>query len=108
MPKITVEGRGTFEVEAGKKLVLALEDSGVDVLHRCGGNLRCTSCRVQVLDGAVPPMSEAELNKLTEKGHPTDGSIRLSCQIRVESDLTVQPVMTVSTAGLDAGPRPQD
>lgn len=40
MPKITVEGRGTFEVEADKKLVLALEDSGVDVLHRCGGPQR--------------------------------------------------------------------
>lgn len=108
MPKIEVEGRGTFEVLAGTKLVLALEDSGVDVLHRCGGNLRCTTCRVQLLGGNVPPMSEAEVNKLTEKGHPTDGSIRLSCQIRVESDLTVRPVLTVATAGMDAGPRPQE
>jgi ferredoxin len=108
MPKITVDGRGTFEVEAGKKLVLALEDSGVDVLHRCGGNLRCTSCRVELLGGDVPPMSEAELNKLTEKGHPTDGSVRLSCQIRVEHDLTLRPIMTVSSGGMDAGPRPQD
>lgn len=108
MPKITVEGRGTFEVEAEKKLVLALEDSGVDVLHRCGGNLRCTSCRVELIAGEVPPMSEAELNKLTEKGHPTDGSVRLGCQIRVTSDLTVRPILTVSASGLDAGPRPQD
>lgn len=108
MPVITVEGRGTFEVEAGKKLVLALEDNNVDILHRCGGNLKCTSCRVELLAGEVPPMSEAELSKLTEKGHPTDGSVRLSCQIRVEHDLTVRPILTVSSAGMDAGPRPQE
>ncbi|HLO01820.1 MAG TPA: 2Fe-2S iron-sulfur cluster-binding protein [Symbiobacteriaceae bacterium] len=108
MPKIHVEGRDTFAVAAGSKLVLALEDNGVDILHRCGGNLKCTSCRVEILAGEVPPMSEAELNKLTEKGHPTDGSVRLSCQIRVEHDLTVRPILTVASAGMDAGPRPQD
>jgi ferredoxin len=107
MPKIDVDGRGTFEVPAGTKLVLALEDNGVDVLHRCGGNLRCTTCRVEILDGQVPPMSEAEQLKLTEKGHPVDGSVRLSCQIRVEHDLKVRPVMTVASSGMEAGPRPQ-
>lgn len=108
MPKIQVEGRGVFEVEAGRRLVLELEDNDVDILHRCGGNLRCTSCRVELLGGEVPPMNEAEFNKLTEKGHPTDGSVRLSCQIRVEHDLTVRPILTVSSAGMDAGPRPQE
>ena len=41
MPKLTVEGFPTVEVEAGKRLVLAIEeDAGVDVLHACGGNRR--------------------------------------------------------------------
>ena len=107
VPKIEVEGRGTFEVPEGKKLVLALEDSGVDVLHRCGGNLRCTTCRVEVLEGDVPPVSDAERAKMAEKGHP-EGQYRLSCQIRVTGDMKVRPVLTVSTAGLDAGPRPAE
>ena len=48
MPKLTVEGVGTFDVPAGKRLVLALEDeAGVDQLHACGGNARCTTCRVE-------------------------------------------------------------
>jgi hypothetical protein len=39
MPKLTVEGKGEFEVPEGKRLVLALEDeAGVDQLHACGGN----------------------------------------------------------------------
>jgi ferredoxin len=50
MPKITAEtaaGLVAFEAEEGRKLVLALEDNGVDILHRCGGNAKCTTCRVE-------------------------------------------------------------
>ena len=47
MAKLTVDGVGEFEVGQGKRLVLALEDeAGVDQLHACGGNARCTTCRV--------------------------------------------------------------
>ena len=53
MPRLTVEGRGTFEVEAGKRLVLAIEgDAGVDILHACGGQARCTTCRVEFVEGS--------------------------------------------------------
>ena len=38
MPKLTVEGAGTFDVATGKRLVLAIEEAGVDILHACGGN----------------------------------------------------------------------
>ena len=52
MPQLTVEGFPTVEVEAGKRLVLAIEqDAGVDILHACGGNARCTTCRVEFIDG---------------------------------------------------------
>ena len=44
MPNITVEGVGTFDVPANKRLVLALEDEAkIDQLHACGGNARCTT-----------------------------------------------------------------
>ncbi len=37
MPKLEVEGRGTFDVPEGKRLVLAIEeDVGVDILHDVG------------------------------------------------------------------------
>ena len=50
MPKLTVEGFETVEVESGKRLVLAIEqDAKVDVLHACGGNARCTTCRVEFI-----------------------------------------------------------
>jgi ferredoxin len=44
MPQLTVEGYGTFTVPDNKRLVLALVDeAGVDQLHACGGNCRCTT-----------------------------------------------------------------
>ncbi len=52
--RITAEaaqGTVAFEAEEGRKLVLALEDNGVDILHRCGGNAKCTTCRVEILMG---------------------------------------------------------
>ncbi|OZB95275.1 2Fe-2S iron-sulfur cluster-binding protein [Paenibacillus sp. XY044] len=107
MPTIQVEGREAILAEEGQKLVLALEDNGVDILHRCGGNARCTTCRVEVLEGDAGPVGEAEAAILSTKGIH-EPNIRLSCQIRVHTDLTVKPVMTVSESGMDPGKRPLD
>lgn len=76
-------------------------------LHRCGGVVKCTSCRVEVLEGDPGPQAEAERNKLTEKGFSPD-QFRLSCQIRVTGDLKVRPAMTTASSGLEPGPRPAE
>lgn len=107
MPKITVVGEGTFEVEAGKKLVLALEDNGVGILHRCGGKARCTTCRVEILEGDFDDLTNIEKKAFDDKGLVED-NIRLSCQVRVNGDMTVRPVMTVQSSGMVPGPRPAE
>src|SRR5579862_3396414 len=106
MPKITVENEKAFEVEAGKKLVLCLEDNGIDVLHRCGGNARCTTCRVEIVAGQVPSMSEVERAALTANDPALAERFRLSCQIRVEHDLVVRVAQRAHIQGLRPGPRP--
>src|ERR1041385_1955659 len=110
MPKIQAEtANGLVEIEppAGKKLVLAIEDAGVDILHRCGGNARCTTCRVEVLAGDPGEMGELERNRLAMETGLSD-HVRLSCQVRVKDDLKVQVINQVSVRGMDAGPRPLD
>lgn len=110
MPKITAEtadGTREFEAPAGKKLVLAIEDSGIDILHRCGGNARCTTCRVEVLSDNVGTRNENEAAILATKEGITD-NMRLSCQIRLAEDIHVRVVNQVSVMGIDAGPRPED
>ncbi len=104
MPIITVEGEKSFEAEAGKKLVLCIEDAGIDILHRCGGNARCTTCRVEIVSGDVPPMSEEEREALEEP--ELIAQYRLSCQLRAESDLTVRVAKRSHQEGISPGPRP--
>lgn len=106
MPWITVEGEKTFEVETGKKLVLCLEDNGIDILHRCGGNARCTTCRVEILAGEVPPPDAKERAALDREERLSD-TYRLSCQIRVQGDLTVRVAKRAHREGIAPGPRPR-
>ncbi|WP_046173436.1 2Fe-2S iron-sulfur cluster-binding protein [Domibacillus indicus] len=107
MPQLTVLGMNAFEVEAGKKLVLALEDNGVGILHRCGGKARCTTCRIEILEGDFEDVTAAEKKAFDEKGLVED-NIRLSCQVRITGDMTVRPIMTVQTSGMEPGPRPAE
>jgi ferredoxin len=107
MPTVTVVGEKSFEVEPDKKLVLAIEDAGIDLLHKCGGNARCTTCRVQVIAGDPGPMRDLERARLAREAS-LGPDIRLSCQIRVHSDLTVNVLNRAGALGVDPGPRPED
>ena len=89
MPTVTMDGIGETTCAEGRRLVLAIEDAGVDILHRCGGNARCTTCRVEILAGEPSLMTEAESERLGRLENKPD-SLRLSCQIQVRSDLTVR------------------
>ncbi len=107
MPKLTVDGFGTFDVPEGKRLVLAVEqDAGVDILHACGGNARCTTCRVEFLQGEPEKMTRAERERLEAKG--LEG-VRLSCQILCETDMSVRAVSRLEGSGRpDPGPPPAE
>jgi ferredoxin len=107
MPTITVEGEKSFEGDKGKKLVLAIEDAGIDIMHRCGGFARCTSCRVVFLEGEPAEYNPVEHQSLEEDG--LLGECRLSCQIRIgDTDMKVRVVNRASVAGVPAGDRPED
>ena len=105
MPKLTVEGFGTVDVEDGKRLVLALEeDAKVDQLHACGGNARCTTCRVEFIEGEPTTMTVAEKNVLAAKGVT---GVRLSCQILCDHDMSVRAISRLEGSGRpDPGPTP--
>lgn len=108
MPSITVEGLATFQAESGTRLVLALEDAGIDILHRCGGKARCTTCRVEVLEGDAGPWTNREQRRLTRMTDATP-TTRLACQVVLEGDLHVRVMNRLNESDLsDAGPRPDD
>jgi ferredoxin len=106
MPKLTVEGFASVDVQNGKRLVNAIEqDAGVDVLHACGGNARCTTCRVEFIAGEPTRMTVAEKTKLEEKGL---SGIRLSCQIACDHDMEVRAISRLAGSGRpDPGRTPE-
>jgi ferredoxin len=107
MPKLNVEGVGEFEVPQGKRLVLALVDeAGVDQLHACGGNARCTTCRVEFLAGEPDKMTVAEKQVLAARGL---AGVRLSCQILCDHDMGVRAISRFEGSGRkDSGGQPAD
>ena len=106
MPKLTVEGYGTFEVPQDKRLVLAIEqDAKVDIMHACGGNARCTTCRVEFIEGEPSRMTAAEQQVLTAKGV---SGVRLSCQILCDHDMAVRAISRLEGTGRpDPGRTPE-
>ena len=100
MPRLEVEGTGAVEVPEGKRLVLAIEeDAELDILHRCGAYAKCTTCRVEFLEGEPETMTRAEKETLENKN--LVGQVRLSCQILADHDMKVRVPMTVTSMGLD-------
>ena len=105
MPKLMVDDK-TVDVPSGKRLVLAIEDAGIAIGHRCGGYARCTTCRVEFRSGEPPTMTKAEYAKLQERS--LLGQYRLSCQIVCDHDMQVHPIMTLECEGwTDTGPAPE-
>jgi len=97
--QVTADGM-TFEVQENDKLALAIERNGIDISHRCGGNARCTTCRVKFLC-SEPPMGDKERECLEEDG--VLGQFRLACQIRVHQDIEVEVLMRASVKGWEPG-----
>lgn len=108
MPNLEVEGAGVFEVDDDERMVLAIEEvAGVDIMHACGSYAKCTTCRVEFLEGEPEEMTDAE--RVILEMRDLLGEVRLSCQILCEHDMKVRPLMTVSSTGArDAGAKPQE
>lgn len=103
MPTLTVNGKQT-EVRAGTRLVLAIEAAGIAIGHRCGGQARCTTCRVTFSEGEPETFTGAEYRKLgLEPNQSPD--YRLACQIVCAHDMHVEALMTLENQSWsDTGP----
>jgi ferredoxin len=106
MPTLTTNGESR-DFDSTKRLVLAIEELDVHIGHRCGGNAKCTTCRVEFSEGEPETYTRAEYNKLKERG--LLGQYRLSCQHTLSHDMSVRPIMTLESEGWsDTGPVPDE
>lgn len=103
---IQIAGHGTIEAHQGERLVMVLHRANTGILHRCGGQARCTACRVTFQAGEPARMTKAEHDKLQQKGLLDEA--RLSCQIACTSDMMLAVVQTEENSGLQAGTIPSE
>ena len=90
MPRIDYGGGLTIEAGAGMTILEASMQHGLDHRAACGGDARCTTCRVEILEGAenCPPRTAAE-REVLELGGFGD-KIRLGCSLRPTGDVKIR------------------
>jgi len=86
--------QGSVRVPHGWTVLEASRRSGIPHRGKCGGRARCSTCRVQVIDGAghCPAPGRDELRTLARiRATP---EVRLACQLRPDADIAVVPLRT--------------
>ena len=92
-----MKGNGTYSVEFAGEGVIAISEeqsildaslsAGIPHFHACGGNAKCSTCRVLVIDGddrlSVPNQKE----KFLKNQMHFPQNVRLACQTHVTGDL---------------------
>ncbi|QIB35960.1 adenylate/guanylate cyclase domain-containing protein [Ancylobacter pratisalsi] len=92
---ITYRGYGPVEVPAGTSVLEASRTHHIPHPSSCRGRGRCATCRVQILagEGNVAEPFGAESAILNSIAAPP--SVRLACQVRPSSDISVRVLMPV-------------
>ena len=84
---IRINGEKDIQAPVGGKLLGALADAKLFVSSACGGGGTCAQCKVKIFDGggSILPTETSHINKR----EAAEGD-RLSCQVTVKQDLTIQ------------------
>ena len=100
MIRATYPGGRRVIVPAGLSVLEISRYARIPHASVCGGRGRCSTCRVRILAARPqPPASEAEHRVLRRLGVPDD--VRLACQLRPTSDLTVTPLLPATATAAD-------
>lgn len=91
MIKIDYENEKTVDVDNEDMTILEISSlNGIPHVCACGGNARCSTCRVIILENHenVFPPNEAEKNLARKKGF--ESNIRLACQTKLKGSVKLR------------------
>ncbi len=90
MPHITYQNEAVVEVDATTPILQASLRHGIPHTHVCGGNARCSTCRVLILEGLdyCCPRNEKEQKMATRRNFSP--MVRLACQTTVSGDVALR------------------
>jgi adenylate cyclase len=88
----------TVDVPRGWTVLEASRAFGIPHLSLCGGNARCSTCRIRVVRGTehCPPPNTRERDTLERIHAPAD--VRLACQLRPIDHIAVVPMLDATSA----------
>lgn len=78
------------EEDLDQNLLALLLKHNVPIMHECGGNGRCTTCRVRIIEGHENVLPRTEKEETIAQARQWDGKTRLACQMRINGDVTIQ------------------
>ena len=83
-----------LDAPVGRSVLEAVRAAGIPHASICGGRARCTTCRIRVGRGLqdLPEPNRLEAEALARIG--ADPSVRLACQTRPRSELSVSPLIS--------------
>ena len=100
--RVSYPGGQTVMVPLGSTILDASRVAGFPHAAVCGGRGRCSTCRVLIVDGfhTLPPAGAAERQVLASVRAAPD--VRLACQTRPTTHVTVMPLLPPSIAASEA------
>ena len=68
--KIKFEQNKTIEISQNQTILELALANEIPMTHACGGNARCSTCRIMIIEGQCPPRNQKEAQS---------PQLRLSC-----------------------------
>lgn len=90
MPRITYQNERVVDVDTATTILQASVQSGIPHTHVCGGNARCSTCRVLILEGLECCSAPNEKERALAELRRFSPNIRLACQTTVTGDVTLR------------------
>jgi adenylate cyclase len=90
MPRLTYLNEKVVETDAATSILHTSLKNGIPHTHVCGGNAKCSTCRVLILEGLEHccPRNDKE-QKMAERRNFSP-PVRLACQTTVGGDVTLR------------------
>ncbi len=83
-----------IEIETGGSILAASMKAGIKQMHLCGGHALCTTCRIQVVEGAEHLSQMHPYERISLRFHLSfSPNVRLACQAKVLGPARVETIM---------------
>jgi adenylate cyclase len=105
--RITYPGGRVVAMPRGFSILECSRNAGIEHASVCGGRGRCSTCRVRVVAGYAklpqPATAEARLLERVKAG----AQVRLACQLRPLTDISIEPLIPVGADSMRAIAQPE-